>query len=202
MGDQPVTGAYLEGITMTFTTELTALTECMENLTNQMNNSNNKENQGREMGGDHIRVDILLFYGTTGMEEFLYWKIYIDRFFDVMGVHENKRIRDPEGGSIHQWLKGIFEGEYIFTNSYSKESSATTSDSNPINKGASSAIDVQHGKTPVHRKNNPYSKPTGDTCYCCNGRGHGSNVYPTRKFFVVAEERDVKEVEFSEEEFD
>lgn len=61
---------------------------------------------------------------------------------------------------------------------------------------------MQHGKTPVHRKSNPYSKPTGDTCYCCNGRGHGTNVYPTSKFVVVAEERDMKEVEFSEEESD
>ncbi|KAI5429096.1 hypothetical protein KIW84_033912 [Lathyrus oleraceus] len=53
--------------------------------------------------------------GTMGVEEFLEWKIDVDRFFDVMRVPENK---DPESGLIHQWLKGIFAGQYGFTKLY------------------------------------------------------------------------------------
>lgn len=52
---------------------------------------------------------------------------------------------------------------------------------------------VQQGKTPIQRQNNPYAKPTRDTCYRCNERGHKSNVCPTRRVFVVAEEKDEDE---------
>lgn len=40
-----------------------------------------------------VKVDIMLFYRTMGVEEFLDWKIVIDRFFDVMGVPENKQVK-------------------------------------------------------------------------------------------------------------
>ncbi|KAI5407589.1 hypothetical protein KIW84_053734 [Lathyrus oleraceus] len=97
-----------------------------------------------------------------------------------------------------------------------KEKSVATRDSNSGNKGTSSPSGVQQGKTPVQRQNNPHVIPTRDTCYHCNGRGHKSNVFPTRKDVVIAKEREWEEerekptvenneyarVEFAEEEFD
>lgn len=75
---------------------------------------------------------------------------------------------------------------------------------------------MQRGKTPVQRRNNPHVIPIRDTCYHCNGRGHKSNVFPTRKDVVIAKEREWEEerekpavenneyagVKFAEEEFD
>lgn len=40
-----------------------------------------------------VKADIPLFYGTMGVEEFLDWQIDVDRFFDVMGVPENKQVK-------------------------------------------------------------------------------------------------------------
>lgn len=40
-----------------------------------------------------MRVDIPLFYIMIGLEEFLDWQIEVDRFFKVMGVHENKQVK-------------------------------------------------------------------------------------------------------------
>lgn len=74
-----------------------------------------------------------------------------------------------------------------------KENSVTIRDSNLENKRTNTPSGVQYGKTPIQRQNNPYAKPTGDTCYHCNGRGHKSNICPTRKVYVVAEEREKKE---------
>ena len=39
------------------------------------------------------KADIPLFYETMGVEKFLDWKIDVDRFFDVMGVPENKQVK-------------------------------------------------------------------------------------------------------------
>src|SRR3954470_8328844 len=68
-----------------------------------------------------------------------------------------------------------------------KEKNATPRDSNLENKGASSSSSVQHGKAPIQRPNNPYARPAIDTCYRYNGRGHKSNVCPTRVAAVVEE---------------
>src|SRR4051812_27832616 len=74
-----------------------------------------------------------------------------------------------------------------------KEKNATPRDSNLENKGASSSSSVQHGKAPTQRPNNTYARPAIDICYRCNGRGHKSNVCPTRRVAVVVEEREEDE---------
>ncbi|XP_057452198.1 uncharacterized protein LOC130744018 [Lotus japonicus] len=40
-----------------------------------------------------VKADIPLFYGTMGVEEFLDWQIGVDRFFDIMGIPENKKVK-------------------------------------------------------------------------------------------------------------
>ena len=40
-----------------------------------------------------VKVDIPLFYGTMGVDEFLDWQIDVDRFFDVMEVLESKQVK-------------------------------------------------------------------------------------------------------------
>lgn len=40
-----------------------------------------------------VKAGISLFYGTMRVEEFLDWKIKVDRFFDSMGVPENKQVK-------------------------------------------------------------------------------------------------------------
>ncbi|GAU31033.1 hypothetical protein TSUD_214690 [Trifolium subterraneum] len=94
-----------------------------------------------------------------------------------------------------------------------KEKSATTKDSNPVSKADSSGSAPQ-GKNPTQKQNNPYAKPTGDTCFRCGGKGHMSNVCPSRRVAAVLEERvdddereqpdedEYAEVEFAEEESD
>ncbi|KAI5415316.1 hypothetical protein KIW84_040674 [Lathyrus oleraceus] len=104
MRDQSVTIANLERIIVTFTTVLTALTEQMTTLATKVNNVNNNRNLRRDKEENklglcednhdyRVKVDIMLFYRTMGVEEFLDWKIVIDRFFDVMGVPENKQVK-------------------------------------------------------------------------------------------------------------
>ncbi|CAJ2652834.1 unnamed protein product [Trifolium pratense] len=93
-----------------------------------------------------------------------------------------------------------------------KEKSATTKDSNPVNK-AGHSCNAPQGKTLVQKQHNPYVKPTDDTCYRCGGKGHRSNVCPSRRVAGVVEERDdddehladkdeYAEAEFAEEESD
>lgn len=53
-----------------------------------------EEGEGR--GNHHnyrVKVDIPLFYGTMGVEEFLDWEIDVDRFFDIMDVPESKQVK-------------------------------------------------------------------------------------------------------------
>ncbi|KMT17812.1 hypothetical protein BVRB_2g033510 [Beta vulgaris subsp. vulgaris] len=50
-----------------------------------------------------------------------------------------------------------------------------------INKESGSAPKVApssapQGKAPAQKQNNPYARPSGDTCYRCNGKGHRSNL--------------------------
>jgi hypothetical protein len=70
-----------------------------------------------------------------------------------------------------------------------KEKSARTKDSNPVSKAGSSG-NAPQGKNPTQKQNNPYAKPTGDTCFHCGGKGHMSNVCPSRRVAAVLDERD------------
>ncbi|CAN0906889.1 hypothetical protein LINGRAHAP2_LOCUS24501 [Linum grandiflorum] len=40
-----------------------------------------------------VKANIPLFYGTMRVDEFLEWQIDVDRFFDIMGVPENKQVK-------------------------------------------------------------------------------------------------------------
>ncbi|XP_057451853.1 uncharacterized protein LOC130743636 [Lotus japonicus] len=56
-----------------------------EEIVDQGNQNHNRDYR--------VKADIPLFYGTMGVEEFLDWQIDVDRFFDVMGVPENKQVK-------------------------------------------------------------------------------------------------------------
>ncbi|KAI5403470.1 hypothetical protein KIW84_050877 [Lathyrus oleraceus] len=171
-----------------------------------------------------------------GVDEFLYWHINVDRFFDVTGVPENKQVKMAairlKSTTNVWWDKLIVQRQRKrlvrtwrrmkqlilkrFELECDKEKSAATRDSNSENKGTSNPSSVQWGKKLFQRQKNPYVKPTGYTCYHCNGRGHISSVCPTWIVDVVAEEREKEEdregptiendeyegVEFAEEESD
>lgn len=40
-----------------------------------------------------MKDDIPLFYRMIGVEEFLDWHINVDRFFNVVGIFENKQVK-------------------------------------------------------------------------------------------------------------
>ena len=119
---EPVTKKDLVGVTAAFTTALNFFADKMDTLTNQLTNNNNqrrgeRDDHGRvprgvnrhvvadtsslkkDMGNQHnnidykLKVDISLFDGTMGVEEFLDWQIDVDRFFDVMSVPESKQVK-------------------------------------------------------------------------------------------------------------
>lgn len=85
-----------------------------------------------------------------------------------------------------------------FDSTGDNEKSAAPKESNSENNGGSSS--EQQNKEPVQKQNNPYAKPSGDTCYRCNGKGDRSNVCPTRRVAAVVE-GDVVELEGENDEY-
>ena len=95
-----------------------------------------------------------------------------------------------------------------------KEKSAAAKDSTPGNKATGSSSSAPQGRASTQKQNNPYAKPTIDTCFRCNGKGHRSNVCPSRRVAAMVGERDdddkteqpdedeYADVEFAEEESD
>ncbi|KAL1204461.1 hypothetical protein V5N11_004047 [Cardamine amara subsp. amara] len=73
----------------------------------------------------------------------------------------------------------------------------------PNNKEAGSSNNTQPIKVPNQKQGNPYSRPTIDKCFRCQGQGHRSNVCPTRKnvAFVGKEEDREEENEYEEAEY-
>ncbi|KAL9674865.1 hypothetical protein QQ045_003064 [Rhodiola kirilowii] len=51
------------------------------------------EEENRYDSNYRVKVDIPLFHGTMGVEEFLDWQIDVDRFLDVLGVPESKQAK-------------------------------------------------------------------------------------------------------------
>ncbi|KAI5437655.1 hypothetical protein KIW84_023682 [Lathyrus oleraceus] len=179
----------------------------MENLENQVSNSNNNGNQQRYRGGEHVRVlqggknhRAVIAKNSSSEEEpykeknngrgrVMDWKIDVDRFFHIMSILENKQVNMVE---IRQNSNDVVwcSPQNIFESTRDNEKSTTTKDSNLENKGSGNPIGVQKSKASDQRKNNPYAKPTRDTCYHYNGRGHKLNVSPTMRFTTIGEERE------------
>lgn len=94
-----------------------------------------------------------------------------------------------------------------FESTCDKENSVTNKDSNSENKRASSSNNTQQGKAPIPKLNNPYSRPSIDKCFCCEGKSNKSNVCPSRRIVAFIEEKedeldeddDYAGVEFTEE---
>ncbi|CAN0925775.1 hypothetical protein LINGRAHAP2_LOCUS34949 [Linum grandiflorum] len=61
-----------------------------------------------------IKTDIPLFYGTMRVDEFLDWLVDVDRFFDLMGVPENKQVKMVairlKSIAASWWDKLVFRG--------------------------------------------------------------------------------------------
>ena len=49
--------------------------------------------QERDSGDFRLKVDIPYFNGNLSIEDFIDWIADIDKFFDYMGVLEEKRVR-------------------------------------------------------------------------------------------------------------
>ncbi|CAJ2646166.1 unnamed protein product [Trifolium pratense] len=138
---------------------------------------------------------------------------------EFLRFSERNELGESENQKVARYISGLKsslqEKMGLQTNNVDdKEKSAETKDSNPVNKAGSSGSAPQ-GKASVQKQHNPYAKPTGDTCYRCGGKGHRSNVCPSRRVTGVVEERDdddddehladkdeYAEVEFVEEESD
>ncbi|CAN0899817.1 hypothetical protein LINGRAHAP2_LOCUS20489 [Linum grandiflorum] len=67
---------------------------------NSYSNSEDRNLEADQGGGNQqkhndccVKTDIPLFYGTMGVDEFLDWHVDVDRFFDLMGVPENKQVK-------------------------------------------------------------------------------------------------------------
>ncbi|XP_058774997.1 uncharacterized protein LOC131649250 [Vicia villosa] len=298
---------------------------CVEDSSSDEEEPHDEEDNRRNLQNNHdyrVKADIPLFYRTMGVEELLDWKIDVDRFFDVMGVPENKQVKmvairlkstaavwwdklvvqrqrkrkrpirtwqrmkqlmlerflpedyehiiykmyiecvqgkrtvteyvkygvlqyaaeflrfsernelgESENQKVARYISGLkgslqekmglqtvwtiaeasslalkaelmeksprnfssierYSPQSNCESTGNMEKNVTSRDSNLGNKGASSSSNVQQGKTPIQRPNNPYARPSIDTCYHCNGRGHKSNVCPTRRVAAVVEERE------------
>ncbi|KAI5387259.1 hypothetical protein KIW84_073414 [Lathyrus oleraceus] len=130
-----------------------------------------------------------------------------------MCFSEHNKFGESEIHKVARSIKGL---KGSLHENMGLQTSAATRDSNLENKGTRSPSHVQQGKAPVQRHNNPYAKPTEDTCYHYNGRSNISNVCSTRRVDDVAKEiEEEKErvghavenneyvgVEFAEEESD
>ncbi|CAN0837960.1 hypothetical protein LINGRAHAP2_LOCUS1944, partial [Linum grandiflorum] len=67
---------------------------------NSDSNSEDRNLEADQGGGNQqkhndyrVKTDIPLFYGTMRVDEFLDWLVDVDRFFDLMGVPENKQVK-------------------------------------------------------------------------------------------------------------
>ncbi|CAN0824516.1 hypothetical protein LINGRAPRIM_LOCUS1705 [Linum grandiflorum] len=67
---------------------------------NSDSNSDDRNLEADQGGGNQqkfndyrVKTDIPLFYGTMRVDEFLDWLVDVDRFFDLMGVPENKQVK-------------------------------------------------------------------------------------------------------------
>ncbi|CAN0908819.1 hypothetical protein LINGRAHAP2_LOCUS25484 [Linum grandiflorum] len=67
---------------------------------NSDSNSEDRNLEADQGGGNQqkhndyrVKANIPLFYGTMRVDEFLDWQIDVDRFFDIMGVPENKQVK-------------------------------------------------------------------------------------------------------------
>ncbi|KAI5432166.1 hypothetical protein KIW84_036057 [Lathyrus oleraceus] len=124
---------------------------------------------------------------NNGRGRVMDWEIGVDRFFHIMSVLENKQVNMVEirqNSNVVVW----YSPQNIFESTRDNEKSTTTKDSNLENKGSGNPIGVQKSKASDQRKNNPYVKPTRDTCYHYNGRCHKLNVSPTMRFTTIEEE--------------
>ena len=93
---EPVTNEDLTGVTAALSTALKVLTEFTDRINNIGNNHRRveKEDQNRvSRDKKNLVCDIPLFDGNMGGEEFLDWLIDVDRFFDVMNIHESKQVK-------------------------------------------------------------------------------------------------------------
>ncbi|CAN0876919.1 hypothetical protein LINGRAHAP2_LOCUS11566 [Linum grandiflorum] len=63
-----------------------------------------------------VKANIPLFYGTMRVDEFLDWQIDVDRFFDMMGVPENKQVKMVANRlksiAVVWWDKLVFQRQY------------------------------------------------------------------------------------------
>ena len=94
---EPVTNEDLTGVTAALPAALKDFTEFTDRINNIGNNHRQVEKEDRNRvtrdKKNYVVGDIPLFDGNMGGEEFLDWLIDVDRFFDVMSVHESKQVK-------------------------------------------------------------------------------------------------------------
>ncbi|CAI8611893.1 unnamed protein product [Vicia faba] len=88
MTNQPMTRADIQGYKQSFVIVANSSSEEEEPYEEEVVDHENQHNHDYR-----VKVDIPLFYGTMGVEEFLNWKIDVDGFFDVMDISENKQVK-------------------------------------------------------------------------------------------------------------